>query len=64
MELQTTKRILKAHDLSKLQNIVLIHLSERNSDAERFKEEILRLTGLQVFLANPGGSIDLSIGSF
>jgi phosphoribosyl 1,2-cyclic phosphodiesterase len=64
MELESTKAFLKAQDLSKVQHIMLIHLSERNSDAERFQKEIAGLTGLQVFLANPGESIDLSIDPF
>ena len=40
MELQTTKAFLKAQDLSKVQDVVLIHLSENNSDERMFVNEI------------------------
>jgi phosphoribosyl 1,2-cyclic phosphodiesterase len=54
MELGTTKAFLKAQDLSKVQNIVLIHLSERNSDAERFQKEIATMARIQVLIAFQG----------
>lgn len=45
------KELLKANDLSKVQEIWLIHLSDGNSNAERFKREIQELTGRMVFIA-------------
>ncbi len=45
MEIKTTKAVLMAQDLSKVENAVLIHLSDRNSDEERFVEEVKKVTG-------------------
>lgn len=49
--LENVKRFLRANDLSKVQEIWLIHLSDGNSDAERFKREIQELTGKMVVVA-------------
>ncbi len=43
--LDNVKDFLKANDLSKVQAIYLLHLSDTNSNAERFKREIAALTG-------------------
>ncbi len=51
MSLPTVKGFLKANDLSRVQEIHLIHLSDGNSDAERFKNEIQALTGKPVYVA-------------
>lgn len=40
MELETCKSFLKANDLSQVNNIVLIHLSDNNSNSKRFVKEI------------------------
>lgn len=49
--LENLKEFLKANDLSKVQEIWLLHLSDNNSDAKRFKREIQELTGKMVFVA-------------
>ena len=49
--LENVKEFLKANDLSKVQEIWLLHLSDGNSNAERFKREIQELTGKMVFVA-------------
>ena len=49
--LANVKEFLKANDLTKVQEIHLLHLSDGNSDAERFKREIQELTGKMVFVA-------------
>lgn len=49
--LENVKEFLKANDLSKVQEIWLLHLSDGNSDAERFKREIQSLTGKPVYIA-------------
>lgn len=49
--LGNVKEFLKSNDLSKVQEIWLIHLSDGNSDAERFKREIQELTGKPVYIA-------------
>lgn len=60
MELETTKGILSANDLGDTRNIVLIHLSDGNSDEERFIREITGLTGKPVYAANKGQIINFS----
>ncbi|MGY0692652.1 MBL fold metallo-hydrolase [Virgibacillus sp. FSP13] len=49
--LENVKEFLKANDLSKVQEIHLLHLSDSNSDAARFKKEIQELTGKVVHIA-------------
>jgi phosphoribosyl 1,2-cyclic phosphodiesterase len=49
--LENVKKFLLANDLSKVQEIWLLHLSDGNSDAERFKHEIQALTGKPVYIA-------------
>ncbi len=51
MSLETCKGFLRANDLSKVEVIYLLHMSNQNSDAERFKREIQELTGKMVFIA-------------
>lgn len=52
IELQTCKQILLNNDLTKVQNIVLVHLSDGNSDAKRFEQEISAATGKPVYIAD------------
>lgn len=49
--LENVKEFLKANDLSKLQEIHLIHLSDNNSDENMFKNEIQMLTGKPVYVS-------------
>ncbi|MGF7429605.1 MBL fold metallo-hydrolase [Thermoanaerobacterium thermosaccharolyticum] len=49
--LENVKEFFKANDLSKVKQIWLLHLSDNNSDAERFKREIQELTGKEVYIA-------------
>lgn len=58
MSLETCKDLLKANDLSQVNNIVLIHLSDGNSDAALFKKEVQELTGKTVHIADAGLIID------
>lgn len=51
MSLETCKGFLRANDLSRVQEIWLLHLSDANSDAARFKREIQELTGKVVYVA-------------
>lgn len=60
MSLQTCMETLKANDLSGVRNIILIHLSDSNSDEARFQKEVQQLTGKQVYVASPGLTINLS----
>lgn len=60
MEIEQTKAILAENDLSQVDNIVLIHLSDGNADEDRFVREVRELTGKAVYAANAGMTIDLS----
>ncbi|HTE31653.1 MAG TPA: MBL fold metallo-hydrolase [Chryseolinea sp.] len=57
MSLETCKGLLKANDLTQVNNIVLIHLSDNNSHSTRFKQEVEETTGKMVHVATPGLTI-------
>ena len=57
MNLDTCAEMLLANDLSQVNNIVLIHLSDTNSDAKKFKRVITGRTGKTVTIAEPGVTI-------
>jgi phosphoribosyl 1,2-cyclic phosphodiesterase len=48
--LENVKEFLKANDLSKVQEIWLLHLSDSNSNQDEFKKEIMQLTGKMVYV--------------
>lgn len=48
---ENAKDFLKANDLSRVQEIWLLHLSDTNSDEALFKREIQQITGKQVLVA-------------
>lgn len=50
MSLEHLKDMLNANDLSNLQQIFLLHLSNNNSDEQQMKTEIERLTGVEVYV--------------
>lgn len=64
MSLQYCKETLLANDLKDVNNIVLIHLSDGNSDAKRFKHEIQQATGKTVHVAEAGMTIDFNTSPF
>lgn len=49
--LENVKQFLRANDLSKVQEIWLLHLSEQNSCEKRFKEEVQKITGKPTYIA-------------
>lgn len=61
MSLETCKDYLSKNDLSKTRNIVLIHLSDSNSNAEQFKKEVHELTNKPIYIAEKGLEIDLDL---
>ncbi|MFF2449333.1 MBL fold metallo-hydrolase [Neobacillus sp. NPDC058068] len=48
--LENVKEFLKANDLTKVQEIWLLHLSDSNSDEELFKREVQEITGKLVYV--------------
>ena len=58
MNLNTCKELLRANDLTAVNNIVLIHLSDSNSNAKQFKKEIQACTGKTVYVAEAGMLIE------
>lgn len=64
MSLETCIDALKANDLTGVQNIVLIHLSPQNSNAELFKNKVIEATGKNVHIALKGLTIDFSLNPY
>lgn len=54
MSLATCKEFLRANDLSSVNNILLIHLSDSNSNADLFQREIKQQTAKTVNVASKG----------
>lgn len=52
MSIDTCIDLLKANDLSQVNNIVLIHLSDKNSNAVQFKQRVQEATGKCVHVAD------------
>ncbi|QIB26071.1 MBL fold metallo-hydrolase [Caloranaerobacter azorensis] len=63
-EFDNVKNFLKANNLAQVANIVLLHLSNDNSDSARFKTEIEKLTGKLVHIADKGLEIDIGLYPF
>ena len=59
MELQTAKDIIKANDLSEVKEVILLHLSDNNSDAALFAQQMRRASGKPVYGAEKGLEINL-----
>lgn len=51
MSIQRAMEFLRANDLDNVKEIVVIHASDDNSNVERFKEEIAKLTGKVIRIA-------------
>lgn len=59
MELQTAKEILRANDISSVNEVILLHLSGNNSDAGQFQREVQEASGKPVYIAKSGMEINL-----
>lgn len=64
MEIETTKGILRANDLSGVNEIILIHISNGNSDERRFVREVQETSGKPVYAAVAGLELNLSINPY
>lgn len=62
--LDTCREILLSNDLTNVNNIVLIHLSPGNSNAEQFKKHIENATGKTVYIADKGVNIKFNKSPF
>lgn len=60
MSLGTAQAILRNHDLSQVDNIILIHLSNGSSNENQFVDTIKKATGKIVTAADKGIEIELS----
>ena len=59
MELHTCRDVLMSQDLSRAYNIILIHLSQNNSDEKLFTDTLSRATGKPILIAKPGLEVEL-----
>ncbi|MFV0232806.1 MBL fold metallo-hydrolase [Empedobacter falsenii] len=64
MSLNTCKETLLANDLSQVQKIVLIHLSDSNSDERKFKKVTEEATGKIVHVANNNQILEFNKNPF
>lgn len=60
LEIRQTARILQRNEYKGAQNIILLHLSSRNSDPDLFRSIIQEATGKPVEVAKPGLILNLS----
>lgn len=59
MEIATLKDILRRADLSRTRQIMLLHTSGSNGDADKFTEEIRAVAGVPVMAARQGSIYEL-----
>ncbi len=62
--LENVKKFLAANDISNVKKIVLLHLSEKNSDELEFKKAIEELTGIETIIAKKDVKVDLELYPF
>ncbi len=62
--LRDCKNLLRANDLKNVVNIVLIHLSDSNSNEKQFIREVFELTGKTTTAASAGMKIDFNLNPF
>lgn len=60
MSLATTISTLKANDISRVNNVVLLHLSSNNSDSDLFKTSVEEAVGKVVTIARKGVSLSFN----
>lgn len=60
MSLDTCKAFLAANDLRAVNNIVLVHLSDSNSNAVQFRDSVRAQTAKNVYVADKGLQIEFN----
>lgn len=63
LSLENCIGLLQKNDLSMAKEIVLIHLSDSNSDEKQFVEEVIKATGKTTYAATKGLELDFSINN-
>jgi phosphoribosyl 1,2-cyclic phosphodiesterase len=53
-ELNGVVQMIEANDMTRVKNIVLLHLSNHNSDAELFQETIHQVSNVETYIADRG----------
>ncbi len=64
MSLETCIETIKANDLQSAKNVVLIHLSDGNSNEAMFKKAVEQSCGVPTQVADVGSKINLSLNIF
>ena len=64
MEIKTTEDVLKSTDLRNVKEVILLHLSARNSNAEQFSQSVRKVAGKPTYVAKSGLILDLSSNEF
>jgi len=64
MSLENCQKLLSANDLSSVNNIVLIHLSDANSDAKLFQRIVANQTKKSTFVADKGLELEFNKYNF
>ena len=59
MDIETTCRLLKANKTDNLKSVVLLHLSDTNSDEEMFAKRASEVVNCPVYIAKPGLEVEL-----
>ena len=60
LELNTTKNYLKATDMSNVNEVILLHLSHDNGNADTFISEIAKVSGKPTYIARSGFIVELN----
>lgn len=61
MSLENCLEFLKANDLSNVENIVLLHLSDGHSDEKMMVDEVQKVSGVNTFVAEKGFGLELEV---
>lgn len=64
MSIQTCVKFLVNNDISKVENIVLIHLSDSNSNEQEFKNRVIEAIGRKPIIADKRKVIDFNINPY